>query len=109
MKINIPERAWEHFWEEPPPNTVAEFWAFRFPPKNVRPDDRIEFYFRKQLVAEAKVWVVERPGLSACDHSGRFKNRHKVAWLVGTFRDLRAGMQPCVECGAPTMTGCACG
>jgi len=25
MKINIPEWAWSHFWEEPPPDAL-EFW-----------------------------------------------------------------------------------
>lgn len=42
-----------------------------------------------EKVAEAIVAKVERPGLSACEHSGRFKSCWKVFWDQEDFRDLR--------------------
>ncbi len=66
-----------------------EFWAFRFVPK-CQVGDIIEFYFDKAKVAEARVFDIERPGVSSCEHSDRFKNRWKVFWRPESFRDLRA-------------------
>jgi len=87
LKINIPDWAWDHFWEEEPEGTV-EFWAFRFrPPCKVR-DDLI-FCYRGMPVAKAKVFKIEPPGVSECEATGRFKNRWKVFWLPQSFVDLR--------------------
>ena len=87
MKINIPEWAYDHFWEEPPSGSM-EFWALRFPP-SCKVGDEILFYYKKTLVAKAVVALIEAPGISHCENSGRFKNRWKVFYSPETFLDLR--------------------
>jgi len=57
MNINIPDWAIEHFWEEPPEGNW-EFWAFRFKPK-CQIGDKINFYFQKNLVAQAIVDYID--------------------------------------------------
>ena len=87
MKINVPEWAINHFWEEPPEGH-CEFWAFRFEPK-CKVGDVILFYINKKFVAQAIVALIEPPGKSECESTGRFKNRWKVYWRPETFIDLR--------------------
>lgn len=87
MRINVPQCGRDHFWEEPPARH-ADFWAFRFEPK-CRPGDIIEFYFDGEKVAQATVYLVQRPGRSQCAATGKFRNRWKVCWLPETFIDLR--------------------
>ena len=87
MRINIPNWAIEHFWEEPPQGHM-EFWAFRFPPK-CKIGDTIEFLINHKVVAKAIVHIIEKPGQSFCESTGKFKNRWKVYWLPETFIDLR--------------------
>jgi len=92
MKINVPDWAREHFWEEPPEGSM-EFWAFRFmPPCKI--GDVIEFCFDRQLVARAVVGHIEAPSLSACDSTGRFRHRWKVFWSQESFEDLREPARP---------------
>ena len=88
MKIQVPTWARAEFWDEPPADSM-EFWAFRFQPK-CKIGDIIEFYFDKTKVAEARVYDIERPGVTKCEHSGKFGSRWKVFWLPETFTDLRA-------------------
>jgi len=87
MKINVPEAARDHFWEEPPPDTI-EFWSFRFPPP-CKVGDPLLFCFDKQVVATAVVDHFERPGQSKCEATGRFGGGWKVFWMPESFRDLR--------------------
>lgn len=87
MKIQVPEWARDHFWEEPPFG-YSEFWAFRWPPK-CKVGDTIEFFFDKVKVAEATVLLIEKPGSSACESTGRFRNRWKVYWDNESFKDVR--------------------
>jgi len=87
MKVHVPKSEQEHFWDEPPAETM-EFWAFRFMPK-CGIGDLIEFFFDDKKVAEATVAMIEAPGLSHCDSTGRFRHRWKVFWRPETFKDLR--------------------
>lgn len=87
MNINVAEQARDHFWEEPPSGSY-EFWAFRFPPK-CKVGDELTFKFDGVVVATAVVALIEPPGQSQCESSGRFKNRYKVYWDPETFEDLR--------------------
>lgn len=73
--INIPESAWEHFWDEPPEGH-REFWSFRFKPK-CGPGDKLVFHYRGQPVARATVDEVERPG--------QFRSGWKVFWTPESF------------------------
>lgn len=87
MNINVPQFARDHFWEEPPPDSM-EFWSFRFPPP-CKAGDRLVFRFDGKPVAEAIVHHVEGPGKSRCDSTGKFGNGHKVFWTQDSFRDIR--------------------
>ena len=87
MKINVSPSQVDHFWDEPETGN-AEFWAFRFPVK-AKVNDLIEFYIDKKKVAESIIHRIEKPGESACDTTGKFKNRWKVIWLNKDFKDLR--------------------
>lgn len=87
MNINVLESARDHFWEEPPPG-ATEFWSFRFkPPCNV--GDELIFRFDRVPVAKAVVYLVQAPGQSACEATGKFRGGWKVFWLPETFVDLR--------------------
>ena len=88
MKINVPEWAIGHFWDEPPAGH-HEFWAMRFQPKCMI-GDMIKFYFKKKLIAQAVVSYMEGPGRSMCESSGRFGGRYKVFWSPESFEDLRS-------------------
>ena len=87
MKINVPETAIEHFWEEPPEEDW-EFWAFVWPVK-AKVGDTIYFYYNKQLIATAVIALIEPPGISKCESTGRYNNRWKVFWTPESFKDLR--------------------
>lgn len=87
MKINVSEAVIDHFWEEPPEGSL-EFWAFRFPVK-ASVGDTIYFHFNKKLIAKAVIHAIEKPGISNCESTGRYKNRWKVFWKQETFEDLR--------------------
>lgn len=89
MNITVPDWAMEHFFEEPPKDTIAEFWAFRWPQK-CKPGDKINFYnLYKKKIAESVVLRVENPGESECATSGKFGGRWKVFWKLEDFKDLR--------------------
>ena len=87
MKINVPDWAKDHFWEEPPPG-ANEFWGFRFKPK-CQVGDKITFLMDGKPVAESIVAGIEKPGQSACDTTGRFKSLWKVFWKNEDFKDIR--------------------
>jgi hypothetical protein len=87
MKINVPEEAISHFWEEPPEGN-CEFWAFRWPVK-AKVGDSIYFYFKKSLIASSVIAKIEKPGESECELTGRFKNLWKVYWKPESFKDER--------------------
>ena len=87
MKINVPEIAIEHFWEEPPEDSW-EFWAFIWPVK-AKVGDTIFFYFNKQFIAKAIIAKIEKPGESECERSGKYRNRWKVYWSPESFEDMR--------------------
>lgn len=89
LKINVPDSAAEHFWEEPPPDS-EEFWAFKEKPNAVI-GQSIVFRIAGGVVAEAVVGRIEEPGESKCDGAGRFKNHWKVYWPPESFKDLREG------------------
>ena len=90
MNINIPPFAREHFWKEPPPDSI-EFWSFRFkPPCNV--GDKLVFRFDGVPVARAIVHEIQAPGLSACESTGKFSRGWKVFWLPESFVDLRESL-----------------
>lgn len=88
FQIKIPKSVWKHFWEEPPEGHVWEFWAFRTKP-NVKPGEKIQFTFEGRPVAEVTTHLVEEPGKSECEQTGKFKNKWKVWWNLSTFKDLR--------------------
>ena len=85
MKIKVPPFAQDHFWEEPQ-NGDMEFWAFKEEP-DCKVGDTIEFYFGSKLVATAKVARIERPNLSDCLSTGRFKQKWKIHWYNTSFKD----------------------
>ena len=87
MNITVPDWAMEHFWEEPPEGSW-EFWSFRFPPPCKIGDDLI-FRHNKIPIARAMVAMIERPGQSSCERTGKFKAGWKVYWLPESFKDLR--------------------
>lgn len=87
MKINVPEIAIDHFWEEPPEDSW-EFWAFLWPVK-AKVGDTIFFYCNKQLIAKAVIAKIETPGKSECEKSEKYRNRWKVFWDPESFEDLR--------------------
>ena len=89
MNVNIPAVARDHFWEEPPPDTI-EFWSFRFPPP-CKVGDVLHFRFDKRLVATAIVDRIERPGQSVCEATGKYGRGWKVFWTPESFCDLRGG------------------
>lgn len=87
MNVNVLPEARDHFWQEPEEGST-EFWAFRFkPPCEV--GDELIFRFDKKPVARAIVDRIEKPGESACDTTGMFRNKWKVYWLPDSFEDLR--------------------
>lgn len=86
MKINIPEQAWNHFWEEPSKGAV-EFWGFRFKPK-CQIGDEIIFLYNRVPVAKAVVARIGRPGGDECSATGRFKNLWKVYWTQESFHEI---------------------
>lgn len=90
MKITVPPEMEEHFWEEPPEDSW-EFWAFVWPVKKAKVGDTIYFYLNKKLIATAIIALIEPPGESSCETTGRYKNRWKVFWKPETFKDLRNG------------------
>lgn len=83
MNINVPESARSNFWDEPPPGSW-EFWSFRFRPP-CQEGDPLVFNFDKVPVARAVVAKIEKPGLTACEHSGRFRSGWKVFWNPESF------------------------
>lgn len=83
MNINIPLEARDEFWIEPPSGHM-EFWAFRFRPP-CKEGDELIFRFDKKPVARAIVYKIEKPGLTTCEHSGRYKNLWKVFWENESF------------------------
>lgn len=87
MIINVPDWAKSHFWEEPPVGS-REFWAFRFLPK-AQVGDPITFRMDGKVVAGAVVSEIQKPGVTECDSTGRFKRSWKVFWEPETFVDLR--------------------
>lgn len=89
MKINVPDWAMDHFFEEPPPGTASEFWAFRFQPK-CKAGDPIQFFRNGRMIATATVSKIEPPGVSECSSTGRFKNRWKVHWALSSFEEVKS-------------------
>lgn len=89
MNINIPETAWDHFWDEPPAGSW-EFWSFRFPPP-CKVGDPLVFRFFGVEVATAVCAAIEPPGVTKCDGSGRFLGGHKVFWKPESFVENIAG------------------
>jgi len=87
MNINVPEKAIDHFWNEPPVGSW-EFWAFRFKPP-CKVGDEIVFRINGIPVARAIVAKIEQPGQSFCEPTGRFRNGWKVFWIPESFQDLR--------------------
>jgi len=51
--------------------------------------DKIEFFFEGKKVAEAVIAMIEAPGISTCESTGKYGNRWKVFWLPESFKDLR--------------------
>jgi hypothetical protein len=88
MKINVPDSAVGHFWENEPLGTTHEFWAFRFPVR-AKVGDTIHFYIDKKEVAQAVIDLIEPPGQSSCGTTGKFGNRWKVFWKCESFKDIR--------------------
>lgn len=87
MKITVPDNAIDHFWEEPPEGSW-EFWAFVWPVK-AKVGDAIFFYHNKKIIAKAVIAVIEPPGKSECERTGKFNNRWKVFWKPESFIDMR--------------------
>jgi hypothetical protein len=87
MKITVPPETEEHFWEEPPEGSW-EFWAFVWPVK-AKVGDTIYFYLNKKLIASATIALIEKPGESSCETTGKYKNRWKVFWKPESFKDER--------------------
>lgn len=87
MKIQVPEWARKHFWQDPPEGH-CEFWAFSWKPK-AGIGETIYFYFDNELVAEATIFKIESPNKSKCASTGRFENRWKVFWRPESFIDMR--------------------
>lgn len=87
MNINVPEKARLHFWEEPTPGNT-EFWSFRFPPP-CKVGDPLLFRFDGEIVAKATVCLIQAPGESECESTGRFRDGWKVFWEPESFVDLR--------------------
>ena len=87
MKINVPETAIEHFWDEPPEDSW-EFWAFVWPVR-AKVGDTIYFYYNKELIATAVIALIEPPGISECERTGNYNNRWKVFWTPESFKDMR--------------------
>jgi len=88
MKINIPDSAISHFFEEPLPEVKEEFWALRYPIK-AKEGDVIQFFYNNKEVAKSKISRIEPPGRSKCSSTGRFESRWKVFWKLADFQDLR--------------------
>ena len=88
MNINVPEFAISHFWEEPPAGSW-EFWAFRFPAP-CKVGDVLNFRYRGTVIARAVCALVEAPGKSKCEGTGRFGGGYKVFWTPESFEDLRS-------------------
>jgi len=86
MKINVPDEAKDHFWEEPPAGS-EEFWAFVWPVR-AKVGDQIFFQMDKKPVAEAVISRIEPPGQSECERTGQYKNRWKVYWTPESFKKL---------------------
>lgn len=89
MNINVPEWAEAEFWDEPPEGSW-EFWSFRFAPP-CKVGDPLVFRMRGVVVARAVVAAIEGPGVSKCDHSGRFLAGHKVFWDPADFKEDAQG------------------
>lgn len=87
MIINIPKFAQDHFWEEPPPDSM-EFWGFKFKP-HCQMGEEIMFRIDGRVVARAEVAFIESPGNSRCRGTGKFEKHWKVFWHPRTFVDLR--------------------
>jgi len=87
MNINVPDWAMEHFWEESP-DGAWEFWSFRFPPP-CKVGDELVFRQNKKPIARATVAMIEKPGQSSCERTGKFKGGWKVFWSPDSFQDLR--------------------
>lgn len=94
--ITVPPWARDHFWDEPPADSV-EFWAFRHRPSCVV-GERISFRFDGREVASACVSRLEPPGQSAGGAGRyRFADRWKVFWDPASFVDRRgAAHEPAV-------------
>lgn len=86
MKINVPDKAIDHFWVEPPEGNW-EFWAFRWPVR-AKVGDPIFFYYQKKLIARAVIAKIEKPGESEDERTGKYKNMWKVYWTNDSFIDL---------------------
>ncbi len=87
MKITVDDSLIEHFWEEPPEGSW-EFWAFRWPVK-AKVGDPIFFVNNKKVIAKAVIALIEKPGESKCESTGKFENRWKVYWKPESFIDMR--------------------
>lgn len=101
MMINVKPEFREHFWEEPvfddgvPEEEREEFWSLGRWPVKAKVGDKIFFWFDKQLVAEAVVSRVTKPGEERCLSTGKFENSNKVHWSCSSFRDLRGSVMVC--------------
>lgn len=91
MNINVPQFARAHFWEEPPSGS-AEFWSFRFKPPCSVGDESI-FRFDGVPVARATVHEIQKPGVSQCESTGKFRSGWKIVWLNESFEDLRKAIR----------------
>jgi hypothetical protein len=87
LKINVPDAAMNHFWEEPPEGNW-EFWAFTWPVR-AKVGDYIYFYNNKKLIVMAVIAKVEKPGESECEKTGKYRNKWKVYWNSDSFVDYR--------------------
>jgi len=91
MKITVDNSVLDHFWEEPPLGSW-EFWAFRWPVK-AKVGDPIFFYFNKQLIAKAVIALIEPPGKSECERTGKYNNRWKVFWTQESFEKVHTAKE----------------
>lgn len=92
MNINVPDFAIGHFWDEPPEGSW-EFWSFRFPPP-CKVGDPLVFKHHGTIIAKAVCAAIEKPGESACEGTGRFKQGYKVFWSPEDFVDMRQEAHP---------------
>lgn len=88
MNITVHEAALDHFWEEPPPDSI-EFWKFRWPPP-CKIGDPLYFRLNKRVIASATVYeIIHRPRSYTDDRGVTFGPGFYIYWLPETFVDLR--------------------